>query len=167
MSLSYVIDGYNVIKSSSLFCYKNLKEGREAFFSFCETVRPQGSIRNRLIVVLDGADDVFGFESRYSFKIIYSRGCSADDEIRRLIESFDNAKNAVVVTNDLELARSVRALGAKTMSTKDFLKKKTIQKPLKLKSGVDRGSTDEAHLNVVEREGITEELRRIWLKGKS
>lgn len=166
MSLSYVIDGYNVIKSSSLFCQKNLKEGREAFFSFCETVRPQGSIRNRLIVVLDGVDDVFGFESRYSFTIIYSRGCSADDEIRRLIDSMDNAKNAVVVTNDLGLARSVRALGAKTMSTQNFLKKKTTQKLFKRNPEDGRMTPDGPDLNIVQREGITEELRRIWLKGK-
>ena len=167
MSLFYIVDGYNVIKSSPLFYSKKLREGREAFFSFLEHHRPHGSPKNRLVVVFDSSIDVWGFKENYSFEIIYSLGTSADEEIKKLVLRSDNVKNTIVVTNDRDLSRSVRSSGAKIMSTVVFLNKKNPprQKNELLKN--KREFLEKAELNIVEREKITEELRQLWLKKKS
>ncbi|MFA5038711.1 MAG: NYN domain-containing protein [Candidatus Omnitrophota bacterium] len=162
MSLFYIVDGYNVIKRSDRFADLSLREARARFFVFLESRRPHGSLRNRLIVVFDGSPEVFGFREDTSFEVVFTSGESADDKIKSLVEGLSSdAKRAVVVTDDRDLARSVRLKGARIMSVGDFLGKPQRKERARRSQSAapDAGNT----LNVVERERITEEFRKLWL----
>ena len=164
MSLLYVVDGYNAIKRSSRFDHKILKEARSRFLTWIEHERPHGSLRNHLIVVFDGSSEVFGFKEPASFEVIYTSGESADDKIKKIVADFPGPKEIVVVTDDKDLALSVRSKGAKIMSTDEFLSKKGAGK--KVSSRLSR-MEHQIDLSIVEKEKITEELKNIWLNKKS
>jgi len=166
MSLFYIVDGYNLIKRAPLFKHKRLQEARAGFLSFVELRRPHGSQKNRLAIVFDGSAQVFGYRENYSFEVIFTAGETADEKIKEIVSSFDRPKNIVVVTDDRELLFSVRALQAKTMGTVEFLNKagKQDRVPSKEKSSLD--AEGRLELNIVEREKITEEVSRVWLKKK-
>lgn len=164
MSLFYIVDGYNVIRQTPALDKGCLRETRVRLFSFIENERPQGSLKNRLAVVFDGASDVFGCKENYSFEIVFSRGNSADERIVEMVSAFPNPKNIVVVTNDKELASAARRQGARIMSTSDFLGRKMRKKGVAATSTERASSEVKAELNIVEREKITEELKKIWLK---
>ena len=160
MSLVYIVDGYNVIKCSGRFGDKELRAGREAFFSFLENDRPHGSRANTLIVVFDGSQEVFGLRVEAPFEVIFTQGETADDMIKRMVSESGNPKSIVVVTDDRDLGRCVRASGAGLMSSGVFLAKGG-----RLRQPEARDAT--LGLNIVEREKITEELKRIWIKKRS
>jgi len=164
MSLFYIVDGYNVINRSGLFRNKRLREQREAFLAFLDHNKPFGSTRNRAVIVFDGSEDVFGFPHASVFEVRFSKGETADEEIKRLVEASNNPKNTVVVTDDRELGRAVRSRGAKIMRTDEFLNKRVQEG--KGRPGVS-GTDTKAELNIVQRESITEELRKIWLNKRS
>ena len=161
MSLLYIVDGYNVIKSGPLGDLP-LRQARERFFSFLETSRPHGSVRNRLIVVFDGSSEVFGFKDQTSFEVVFTSGESADEKIKSLVGDLPDTRSVIVVTDDRDLSYSVRRCGAQVMGTKDFL-----NKPRHKGQGRSRRAAGEADagntLNLVQRERITEEFRKLWL----
>lgn len=166
MSLFYIVDGYNLIKRAPLFRDKRLQEARMGFLSFLERYRPHGSIKNRLAVVFDGSAEVFGYRESYSFEVIFTKGQTADEKIREMVASFHRPKDVVVVTDDRELAFSVRSQQAKVMSTLLFLNKGKEEKGLLGKASGGLDAEGKPELNIVLREKITEELSRIWLKKK-
>jgi predicted RNA-binding protein with PIN domain len=166
MSLLYIIDGYNAIKRSPLFKDKPLRVARTSFFSYLELNRPHGSQRNRLIVVFDGRPEVFGFKENHSFEVVFTSGESADEKIKLLVASQAQPKQIVVVTDDKELACGVRRSGAKIMGTQEFLAKKKSSAPKEKRPSGKVADETKAELNIVQREKITEELRRIWLRPK-
>lgn len=168
MSLLYIVDGYNVINRSSLFKNKSLKEARNNFFSYLEHDRPHGSFRNRLIIVFDGSPEVFGCRPNYDFEIQFTTGETADEKIKEIVSSSPHSKNIVVVTDDKDLGLSIRSYGAKNMSTEEFLNKKSRQKmDRKASLNKEQGCGDKAELNIVQKEKITQELSKIWLKKRS
>lgn len=161
MSLLYIVDGYNVIKSGPLGDLP-LRQARERFFAFLEAARPHGSFRNRLIVVFDGSSEVSGYKDQTSFEVVFTSGESADDRIKSLVCGLKDVRSAIVVTDDRSLGYSVRQAGARVMGTKDFLGKpkhggKTRRKE---KSREEDSKND---LNLVERDRITEEFKKLWL----
>jgi predicted RNA-binding protein with PIN domain len=162
MSISYIVDGYNVIKGAAPYCDLPLRQARERFFSFLETMRPHGSLRNRLIVVFDGSSQVFGCMDHRSFEIIFTSGESADEKIKEMVCADKNPKNIVVVTNDRDLGYSVRRQGARIMSCAEFLKLSGVVK--KVRQAAAKELDAKNILNIVQREKITEECRKIWLK---
>lgn len=164
MSLLYIVDGYNAIKRSGSFDHKILKEARNRFLAWLEQERPHGSLRNRLIVVFDGSSEVFGLKEPTSFEVIFTAGESADDKIKKIVADCPGPKEIVVVTDDKDLAFSVRSNGARIMSTDEFLSKGAhAKKEILCPQNVE----PKVSLNIVEREKITEELKKIWLKKKS
>jgi predicted RNA-binding protein with PIN domain len=167
MSLVYIVDGYNAIKRSPLFGNKNLQAARNHFFSYLDQHRPQGSFRNRLIIVFDGSSQVFGFRNAYSFEVIFTQGETADEKIKEIVDTSPDPKNMVVVTDDKALALSVRSQGAKIMGTQEFLQKK--QGSAKSQGRLRRSQEAEtkAELNIVQREKITQEMSKIWLNKRS
>ena len=166
MSLFYIVDGYNLIKRAPLFKHKRLQEARAGFLAFVELKRPHGSQKNRLAIVFDGSAQVFGYRENYSFEVIFTAGETADEKIKEMVASFDRPKDIVVVTDDRELLFSVRALQAKTMGTVEFLNKARREDRTPKKSNGFSDAQDGSNLNIVEREKITEEVSRIWLKKK-
>lgn len=164
MSLCYIVDGYNVLKSSILFKNRALQEARAAFVSYVERNRLWGSLRNKLIIVFDGSRDVVGTRQAYPFEIIFTSDETADEKICRLVASNALPRNVVVVTDDKGLIRQVRGYGAKIMGAQEFLGRSKVQGLKKGQSAVYLRDDPEEDLNLVEKEKITEELKKIWLK---
>lgn len=158
MSLHYIVDGYNALMRSGIFPQKQLKEARTAFAAYLEHHRPQGSDRNRLTVVFDGVGGVYGSQEEQASGVVFSNGESADDKIKQMVEHSARPKDVVVVTDDRDLGIFVRRCGARLMPVREFLNKSAV-----LSTPV---SSDTGSVNSVEREKITEELRRVWLKKK-
>jgi predicted RNA-binding protein with PIN domain len=154
MSLHYMVDGYNVLMRSGLFDTKRLQDARSRLMAHLEHCRPHGSRRNKLTVVFDGKADGLGFEKQDSSGVVFTSGETADEKIKKMVERSPRPKDIVVVTDDKELGFFVRRCGARLMSVKDFL-----GKPVMAKHTLPQGGP-----SVVEREKITEELGRIWLK---
>jgi predicted RNA-binding protein with PIN domain len=163
MSLLYLVDGYNALKRSGLFQDKPFSEARSAFIAYLDCYRPHGSLRNKLVVVFDGVCDVFSPKESCSFEVIFTQGESADAKIKEMIEASRDLKNTVVVTDDKGILRSVRPHGVRVMSTADFLNKASKELGLWDRSAVS-AQEHKADLNIVERESITNELKKIWLK---
>lgn len=161
MSLLYIVDGYNVINKSGLLRDKKLQDARSAFFSYICARRPQGSRRNKLIVIFDGSPDIFSYRYDLEFEVFFTQGQTADDEIKRRVEDSGNSKNIVVVTDDRDLAKAVRLGGARVMTVNDFLSKDNSGSGSIRKKNVQVEHSD---LNIVEREKITQEMKKIWLK---
>ncbi|MBI5873221.1 MAG: NYN domain-containing protein [Candidatus Omnitrophica bacterium] len=166
MSLVYIVDGYNALLGCGLFENKELKDARAAFLAFLDLNRPHGSFRNKLIVVFDGSADCFGPVHDSPFEVIFTRGSSADEKIKEMVAASLDPKNIVVVTNDKAIAFFVRPYGAGVVSVGEFLKSKknSLVGRVRLMSQKTEPKID---LNIVEREAITKELGRIWLKKKS
>ena len=160
MSLHYIIDGYNLMKQVTRLTGKKLDRGRESFIHFLETERPQGSRRNKVTVVFDGHPDVYAPHINSEIEIIFSRGESADEKIKKMMESLQQ-KNLVVVTDDNEVKYMAKIQGVKVAGTREFLAKK-IRKESNL-------AKEEEKINPETSSAIaiTKELARIWLQNKN
>jgi predicted RNA-binding protein with PIN domain len=154
MSLHYIVDGYNVLMRSGLFDRKRLQDARAAFVAYLEHHRPHGSCRNKLTIVFDGKAEVAGLAECAIMGVLFSAGESADEKIKEMVERSPRPKDIVVVTDDRELGFFVRRCGACLMGSRDFLGKTSVKKKASPARGPD----------VVEREKITEELGRVWLR---
>lgn len=161
MSLLYIIDGYNLIKGSDLFADKDIAQSRVALDRHIASRRPQGSLRNKVVVVYDGCKDVVGSPGLTHFRTVFSQGETADEVIVKMVFALSVPRSTVVVTDDLELRRRVSACGVRCLGVCDFLKKGTGVSFHKKNDRQGKGSRD--HLNCVEREKITQELKKIWL----
>lgn len=131
-----------------------LEDQRSGLIRFIEANAPQGN--NAVTIVFDGQEDVSSPPVRSHVKVIYSKGESADDKIKKIVKTSSQVKSIVVVTDDRDIQYSVRASGAKVMSVGVFLKQKNTKISVK-KQKIDRHTADE----------ITAELEDLWLKGKS
>src|SRR5258708_7153259 len=114
MSLHYLLDGYNILKQAPAFRDLPLEEGRKGFLRWIENARPQGSVNNQVTVVFDGAEGSQGFHGE--IRVVFSDGCSADDQIKRMVEEDNDRKNCVVVSDDKDIFLYARSLGARVMS---------------------------------------------------
>ena len=114
-----LIDGYNV----SMLGWPNLSidEQRSALVNAVENMTLR--FGTDATVVFDGAD-VVGAHSlrRRSTRVLFSpSGVIADDVIRAEVERTPAARHVVVVTNDAEIARDVRAAGANVLPSNALL----------------------------------------------
>lgn len=133
-----------------------LEDQRRCLIRFIERCAPQGSPKNRVTIVFDGDLEVFGGMASPTVKIIFSRGESADDRIKKAVAQAENAKNIVVVTDDKEICCAVRALGAKTSGVRAFLGK--------AKSRREEGrDADGKYIPKSDELKITSEMEKIWL----
>lgn len=137
---------------------------REGLIRFVEERKPQG--KNRITIVFDGQKDICpplkGIKEE-KVKVVFARGISADEKIKRMVEK-EGAKQVVVVSDDKEIRVYVRALGARVLSVKEFIEK----------GGERRERKKEGSSSQVERkrlpegiEEITSELKRLWLKERA
>jgi predicted RNA-binding protein with PIN domain len=136
----YLLDGYNITKQIEILLGKELKQQRDWLIETLIKAKPQGSYKNKVIVVFDGKYELSSGEDfrkldYYNIKVIFASFSSADDEIKKLVEKAKNKKEIIVVTDDKEIIRYVRYYGAKVESVKDFLcriEKSKEQKNLKI-----------------------------------
>jgi predicted RNA-binding protein with PIN domain len=164
MSLRFIVDGYNVMRRSGAFEAGSLEAQRRAFLGWLETARPQGSARNSVTIVFDGKEEGGVFETPSGTRIIYTPGTTADDRIKEMVEGSSGVRDIVVVSDDKEVICYVRRLGARPMSSRDFMKTadsgRAHRPPRRSFETAERGP------GAAELERITEEVRRIWLKKK-
>jgi predicted RNA-binding protein with PIN domain len=164
MSLHYLLDGYNILKQIPAFRDLPLEDGRKGLLRWIDQARPQGSLKNQVTVVFDGHPDHFGAAPHGDIRIIFSDGCSADDQIKHMVEEDADQKNCVVVSDDKDIFLYARSLGARIMSVRAFTAKNakgTV--PLRLRGQSPSG---EKYISLSGQEKINEEFARIWLKEK-
>lgn len=157
MAETYVIDGYNVLHRLSDILSKTVT--REQLLDFLVQFRPQG--RNSTVVVFDGyGTHNFGGEK---IQIVYSKSCSADDYILYLLKT-NRYKHVNVVSDDKELRARAKMLGAKVVTSVDFLKVGLKKKTISTKSNI--GHAEKPSLLSVQALRIRKELEKVWLKKK-
>ncbi len=122
MSIHYIIDGYNVVKQVKFLTGQRLRAGREGLVSYIEKRRPQGSRKNRVTVVFDGKSEIEDHPQTSSVKVVFSKGMSADDKIKRMVEHSLRPSDMIVVTDDRAVIYYCRSAGARVKSVKEFLR---------------------------------------------
>lgn len=157
MSVHFIVDGYNLMKQIPHILGKNLFRDREGFIRFLEEKRLFGSRNNRVIVIFDGKEDVFVMKEYSEIKVIFTKGETADEKIKKMIEKSMDKKNLVVISNDNEIKYFAKIQGVKTMSAEEILakiirKKKEIEEDKKIVP------------ETLEGIRITKELEKIWLR---
>jgi predicted RNA-binding protein with PIN domain len=114
-----LIDGYNVAKLG--WPALELDQQRDQCVRAAENLAKRWNMT--MTIVFDGASIEGAHTStRRRVRIMYSpTGVSADDVLRAEVKAADAAKPVVVVTNDRAIISDVRAAGANTVSSDDFL----------------------------------------------
>ena len=167
MSLNYLLDGYNIIPALPTLDLKRLQEAREGLIRLIEIHRPQGSLSNKVTIVFDGQSEIFGQIHSGTVKIIFSRGKSADDCIKRMVADSKQKKNIVVVTNDRDIRFFVRAQGAQVVSVQDFIKKMRADFLRKRSNPSSPSGEDSKQISKTLEFKITSELEEIWVKSSA
>ena len=165
MALHFILDGYNIIKSDTYAILQkgSLEEAREHLISFLANSRPQGSIRNLVTVVFDSHSDQSPFDQdRFHYKasniqVVFSRDCTADEEIEGIVRKTLNKGAIVVVTDDRGLCRLIGGFSVKRMSVSQFLN-------LALKSKTLRRVSNCQKVDKETIKKIDDELTKKWLK---
>jgi predicted RNA-binding protein with PIN domain len=115
-----IVDGYNVAKL--LWPTEQLIDQRERLIAVVEAAAQRSG--SEILITFDGADVVGAHTSRRRLiRVIYSaEGAIADDLIRNEVKRTPVDRAVVVVTNDAEVIRDVRSMGANTVSSERFAK---------------------------------------------
>ncbi len=129
--------------------------------NWIDLTRPQGSVRNSVTVVFDGKDGFFSSHGSASVKVIFSKGQSADDLIKEIVERSPLKKNWVVVSNDKEIKLYVRALGAQVLPVKEFVSTGMDKEKKSIKRKSDAVGK---YLSLTQQVKINQELEQIWIK---
>ncbi|MBF0569963.1 MAG: NYN domain-containing protein [Candidatus Omnitrophica bacterium] len=169
MSRQFLIDGYNLIRKDPRLTELSLEGGRAGLIRFIQDARPHGSPRNIITVVFDGQEGIESFPSPAGVTVIFSRGESADDVIKRMAEDCSRPAEMIVVTDDRDLGHFCRSMGAEVWSVTQFFAKgkRSAQKSL---VGGCSGAPAKGEAKVIGHvfeDRINRELRGLWLgKGK-
>jgi len=156
--MKYIIDGYNVIRSSPLrkLERKSIERGIGGLVEILlKYKRNHPSIS--FTVVFDGFDvnSIFNFRDK-TIKILFSGQMSADEKIRRLLEKNKDNREVGVVSDDREVQIATKILGAKVISVEEFLKIVSFQEKRKKVIKKDK------NLDYSKIKKIEEELRKVY-----
>jgi predicted RNA-binding protein with PIN domain len=115
-----IVDGYNVAKL--WWPSEELIDQRERLIASVEAAAQRSG--SEILIAFDGADVVGAHTSRRRMiRVVYSaEGAIADDLIRDEVLRAPLERPVVVVTNDAEVIRDVRAMGANTVASDRFAK---------------------------------------------
>jgi len=158
MSLQYIIDGYNITNHPSFLKQipKRSPDTRVALIQLIRFKKLCGSKNNSSCIVFDGypGDAPVNLEEG-AIKIVFSRGMSADERIKKMLELIPQPKNVIVVSDDKEIRFFAAACGAKTQGVKDFIKPE---------DNLTRSKEEpEPEISYAQMHKINEELKKIWL----
>ena len=136
---------------------KSSGDQRISLLRFIKTHHLTGSSKNKVVVVFDGYPEASFSAPEGDFEVLFSRGISADDKIKKILENTANPKIAVVVSDDKEVRFFARAAGAQPLGIEEFIgaKEKKQQKP---------DEAQETKLSFTQMHKINEELRKLWLR---
>ncbi len=116
---SILIDGYNVAK----LAWPNLDLVGQRVVLLDASENLARRFGSDITVVFDGADVVGACaDGRRILRVVYSPAdVIADDVIRDEVRRLPATRSIVVITNDQEIVRDVRALGANTMTSDQLI----------------------------------------------
>lgn len=114
-----VVDGYNVSKLA--WQSRTLEQQRNSLLDAVENLARR--FGTDITVIFDGASIVGAHAARRRLvRVVYSpEGVIADDLIRDEVRRLPTSRAVVVVTNDNEIIRDVRAEGANTLPSNAFI----------------------------------------------
>jgi predicted RNA-binding protein with PIN domain len=115
-----IIDGNNLIGSSPDIKL-NDPDARIKIMHLLENYQDQK--KNNLVVVFDGEPNPYSQNdfSKEKIKVIYPfYGNSADDEIKRLLDTYTDFRDVVLVSSDSELKSFAKEKGAKIINSIEF-----------------------------------------------
>ncbi|MBN1823797.1 MAG: NYN domain-containing protein [Endomicrobiales bacterium] len=162
--LHYVVDGYNVIKSSSnpLFEKGVLRQRREKLLDLIAEQKPQGSPNNAVTVVFDGPakvpfmDSIPDRESYRGISVVFGAGKTADKRICDIAQKREKNSQTVVVTSDRGIRRLLAGKGIKFVAAEDFLRKLFAPVTKSVSAFAGNGNS--------EAGGMAEEFKKRWLR---
>ena len=125
--MRWIVDGYNFIRQVDFLSAaeaNGLQAGREALLDFLTEYR-QHRPKDLFTVVFDGREE---FASQFNrgaegIQVIFSRrerGETADDAIKKMLETLSNPAETTVVSADRDIIRFARTLRFPTLSPLDF-----------------------------------------------
>lgn len=123
MSVHIIIDGYNVIRSSSSLSAadrQDIELGREKLIEFLAAYRKLRP--HRITVVFDGTEALAGAQSRdriNGIHVKFSRGGESADTLIKRMARVEREK-ALVVSSDREVALAASKAGAAIIGAGDF-----------------------------------------------
>jgi len=159
MSLQFIIDGYNTVRHAQFQPPGKIKDPKYALAAFIRSNRLCGSSKNSVVIVFDGYPDTRdSHESHSSITIVFARQQSADEKIKKMVESAHNPKCIVVVSDDKEIRFSVKASGATSESVVEFLGRGT-----RLNVTLSHNDSRKPDLSYTQIDTINKELKKLWL----
>ncbi len=142
-----------------------LEEGRRGLVRFLTERRPQGSAGNAVTLVFDGREDIIGGELFAGIKVLFSKGETADDLIKKIVEDAARSGDIVLVTDDRELGFFCRTHGAHWWWVKDFLARALSASGTKAPRGKGRGSREEGKtISGALESRVNQEMKEYWLR---
>ena len=115
-----IIDGNNLIGSSPDISLDDPAARKK----IVQLVRKyQESKNGSIIVVFDGGPDSLysGDDPAEKFSVVYPRfGCSADEEIKKILNGYSDFRSVKLVSSDRELKNFAKNKGAKTVNSIEF-----------------------------------------------
>lgn len=157
MPLHYIIDGYNLIKHRCFAPSSNIHDPRFALIQFLRKEKPCGSPKNKVTILFDGYSGDLSMRG-LEFEVIFSCEASADERIKKIVESASTPKNLVVVSDDRQIRDFVKLCGAVSLGVEEFLNFSRK----KASSRAEDSLKPELGDNAARK--INDELRKIWLK---
>lgn len=125
--LVYIIDGFNLIHKVPKL--KNSSFPQKALVDYIRLNNLTGSKNNQVIIVFDGYMPAGFITNEAGFKTLFGSGKSADELIKSKVSGIRQKSEVVVVSDDRQIKDFIRRLGARSLSTLDFIKRKTREKP--------------------------------------
>lgn len=157
--MEYIIDGYNLIKSSFLSEYES--RGIECSIRMLTGILVEYRRRHPSVsftVVFDGNPPSSVLLMERNIKVIFSGDISADEVIRKRIEKTPEKNiSKVIVSDDRGVKESGRLFGARTLSVSAFLE---IVYPVRRKTKVSGKDNETKKVGVKKLLKIEKELKK-------
>lgn len=152
----YLIDGYNVLHKLQGLKEGSFKASQEKFIGLLE-IFSLNQKNAKIKVVFDGKGKFYTNQAA-GVKVVFAGDISADRKIKDLLNHASFARDICVVSDDREIKAFARRFGARHLGVDKFLK--SLWKIFKRYNKIERNKA-----NLENPQHITEELKKIWLKG--
>lgn len=157
-----IVDGYNAIHRVPAFrkaLDASVEAGRRALISYCIEWMSRRRDTGQFLIVFDSGPSVGGSCEGVAsgVRVVNTRhGESADERIHDMLQEWQPAARCTVVSDDTEVARRARQVGADVMSAAAFAG--VLRQP----DGATDDSGGKNALTPGQEKTITDELRRLW-----
>lgn len=151
--LVYIIDGFNLVHKVPAL--KESDTPHLDLIRYIEINKFTGSRNNKVIIVFDGSINHQAQRQGY-FEVIFSGSITADEIIKRKVDSIKNKSQVRVVSDDREIIDYVKGAGAAAVKTQDFTVKKSIEK------NINTAAVSDKNISYSLQKEITDDMRKIW-----